>query len=173
MEKEGKYEKFIGYICSICQKDKGTAAALRRADLMQSNATVLSTLVKFGIDITKESEYIPYSLVTAAIARSKVYENGDVLLGAALYAAEKTPSAGSNKDDARVRRLLSCNSLQELSLIFRHYIQFILSRYSCKFNYAELLKDLCSFKYEEGRERVKKKWALQFYSHVSGDQNDL
>ncbi len=173
MEQRDKFTNFVQYICKICEKDKGAAAALRKADLMQANATVFSTLVKFGVDITSDSEYIPYCLVSASIARSKIYENGTLSLGKALLAAEKKPSAADQeKDDSRLRRLLSCDSLKELSLVFRQIISLIQSRQKNSLDYVELLKDLYSFKYEEGRERVKKKWAMQFYSGDTGEKND-
>jgi CRISPR type I-E-associated protein CasB/Cse2 len=156
--------KFVEYICKQCSSNRATAAHLRRSDLKNSDPYVMTILVKFGLDITKSSEFTPYCLVAAAIARSKKYENGKSSFIQILSSVEKEDSKSSEKDDFRVRRLLSCESLTELALIFRHIMTFVQSKSDKSINYAELLDDLCSFNYEEWRTRTKRKWAMQFYN---------
>lgn len=156
--------KFVEYICKQCSSNKATAAHLRRADLKNSDPYVMITLVKFGLDITKNSEFTPFCLVAAAIARSKKYENGKSSFIQILSSVEKENPKSSERDDSRFRRLLSCDSLTELALIFRHIMNFIQSKSDKSINYSELLDDLYSFNYEEWRARTKRKWAMQFYN---------
>ncbi|MBQ9219621.1 type I-E CRISPR-associated protein Cse2/CasB [Succinivibrio sp.] len=156
--------RFVHYICQLCSEDKGNAANLRKADLTTLNAYVLSSLVKSGIDITKEYEFLPYSIVTAAIARSKDYKNGEVSFSKALASAEKYNDEKQRINDKRLRRLLACNDIKELALVLRPTLILIQSRLKENIDFEELLKDLCSFRFEDGRDRVKKKWAMQFYS---------
>lgn len=164
MEQNESNSRFVLYICQFCSKDKGLAANLRKADLPSLNTNVLSALVKLGIDITKEYEFLPYSIVTAAIARSKNYKNGELSFSKALASVEKNSDAQQTSDDKRLRRLLACNDIKELALVIRPTLMLIQSRCNTNINFEELLKDLRAFRSEAGRDRVKKKWAMQFYS---------
>lgn len=155
--------KFVEYICSLCSKNKGIAAHLRRADLENTDPLVLQTLVRFGLDITKISEFIPFCLVTAAIARGKKYETGSDSFIHLLSSIEKSNSGKCENNDFRFRRLLASESLNELSLVFRPVMSFVQSRINSVIDYIDLLNDLCSFAYDDGRARVKRKWAVQFY----------
>lgn len=156
-------ENFVEYICRQCSSDKGIAAHLRRADLESSDPLVLQTLVRFGLDITKNIEFIPFCLVTAAIAREKKHEIGSDSFIQLLASIEKSSTDKGEKNDSRFRRILACENLNELALIFRPLMSFVQSRINCAIDYKELLDDLCSFGFEDGRLRVKKKWAMQFY----------
>lgn len=169
MEQKDINSSFVLYICQLCSKDKGQAANLRKADLPTLNTNVLSALVKFKIDITNEDEFLPYSIVTAAIARSKDYKNGEVIFSKALALVEKYNDAQQTSDDKRLRRLLACNDIKELSLVLRPTLTLIQSRFNTNIDFEELLKDLRSFRFEDGRDRVKKKWAMQFYSTKPGE----
>lgn len=173
MEQNNKYGSFVLYICKLCSKDKGQAANLRKADLSTLNPYVLSSLVKFGIDIRKEDEFLPYSIVTAAIARSKDYKNGEVSFSKALASVEKYDNDHQTSDDKRLRRLLACNYIKELALVLRPTLKLIQSRFSSNINFEELLNDLRTFSFEDGRDRVKKKWAMQFYSTKTDQMKEV
>lgn len=80
MTQKERNSSFVQFICNLCSQDKGLAAHFRRADMKTANPEVMTTLVRFGV---------------------------------------------------------------------------------------ELLDDLCSFRYEDSRERVKRKWVVQFYSSDS------
>lgn len=166
MSQKERNKSFVDFICKQCSSDKGIAAHFRRADTTSCDPDVLSTLVRFGLDITKDSEFIPYNLVVASIARGKIYETGENSFVQLLSQVEKTNSEKGERDDSRLRRLLACENLKDLALIFRQVMSLIQSRSSSPINYSELLDDLCSFTYEEGRARVKRKWAVQFYKNV-------
>lgn len=53
--------KFVEYICKQCSSNKATAAHLRRADLKNSDPYVMTTLVKFGLDITKTQNLLHFA----------------------------------------------------------------------------------------------------------------
>lgn len=171
-EKKKRNSAFVDYIYKLCSKDKGLAANLRRADLKDQNSIVFSVLCGFGLDITKDAQFIPYCLITAAIARNKNYEDrtNELSFIKAMASVEKNGNSHQEKEDARFRRLLSCNDLKSLTLIFRHVMGFVQSRTTANINYSELLDDLCSFNYEESRQRVKRKWANQFYADATATE---
>lgn len=167
MTQKEKNSSFVQFICNLCSQDKGLAAHFRRADMKTANPEVMTTLVRFGLDITKDSEFLPFCLVVAAISRDKKYVNGSCPFAKALGAAEKNNVTSDKKNDSRLRRLLACESLKDISLILRPIMMFVQSRQQECLNYVELLDDLCSFRYEDRRERVKRKWVVQFYSSDS------
>ena len=110
-----RIKNFIDFICKQCMSDKGIAAHLRRADIKPCDPIVLSTLIRFDhdLDITKDKNFIPYCLVTAAIAREKKYVSGECSFVQLLSLIETK----NDKNESRIRRLLACESLSDLSLI--------------------------------------------------------
>lgn len=161
---------FVNYICKQCSSNKGIAAHLRRADQGNPDPIVFATLVKFGLDITKESEFLPFSMVAAAIARGKKYENGSHNFIQLLASVEKCSTEKKEKDDARIRRLLACNSLSDLVLIFRPIMSLVQNRSNYTIDYETLLDDLCLFENEACRVLIKKKWATLFYRTNQGNE---
>ena len=69
--------------------------------------------------------------------------------------------------DARIRRILNCDSIFELQIIIRSALNLIISRGLLdKMCFYEFLSDLISFEYDNSQMRIKKKWANDFYSET-------
>ncbi len=157
-----QHERFVTYICQKCQ-DRRIAAHLRRADAEDSNLTTLQVLLAFGIDISKKWQFLPFSMITAAIARGKCQKNGSISLASALRLCSKH-SGDEEAMDRRLMQLLSCDDLERMSRCLRSTLSYVNSRMENHIDYAALLGDLIQFSTPEGRERVKRQWAKDFYS---------
>lgn len=152
---------FISYLISHCEKDKGFAARLRRADNPATEYQCWEALGRFGVNLEDDAERRVYALVAAALSRAKVDRNGQLTLGEAI-ARSFVDGNASDQANARLRRLLACDSTQELCLILRPLLGLIESRVSLTLDYERLLGELLRFSY--ARESVKTRWAQQFYS---------
>ena len=152
---------FIHYLFEHCQHDKGFAARLRRASNPATEYQSWEILGRFGINLENDAERRVYGLVSAALANSRAQTNGSLKLGQAI--ALSFPD-GSNSDQAkaRLRRLLACESVEEVCRILRPLLSLIQSRVSQPLDYENLLNDLLFF--NRGGERVRARWAQQFYA---------
>lgn len=72
MPEKNKQKFFIDWILDNSQKDNGFSAKMRRADNPDQEYYALGILCGFDIDIEKESERLPYSVVGAALCRAQV-----------------------------------------------------------------------------------------------------
>src|SRR5690554_7131504 len=101
-----KEQQFVKYIIDRCNKDKGFAARLRRAD---NPATEYQSWEILGAWVDLEDSYqrLPYATVAAAIAKAKVDDDGKLSLGQAIAAAyaEKDATEYSDQAKTRLRRL--------------------------------------------------------------------
>ncbi|WP_027156632.1 type I-E CRISPR-associated protein Cse2/CasB [Methylobacter luteus] len=161
--KIGKSEAFVKFTVEQCQKDKGIAAGLRRADNPATEYQCWEHLAAFYIDLEKDFERLPYATIAAAIAKAKVDHNGAIGIGRAISLCYED---GNNSDQAkaRLRRLLACESVEEACRILRPLFSLIDSKASVTLNYAQLLADLLKFHWDN--ERVKARWAQDFYSRM-------
>lgn len=143
-----------------CQKDKGMAARLRRADNPATEYQSWELLAAYGIDLERDEQRLPFVTVAAAIAKSKSERNGALPLGAALTACY---SDGSNSNQARMRlrRLLACDDLVELCRILRPILSLVNSKVGEPLDYLRLLKQLRGFAFDS--HKIKAQWAQEFY----------
>lgn len=160
-EKANKEQQFVHYIIERCNKDKGFAARLRRAD---NPATEYQSWEILGpwIDLENTYERLPYATIAAAIARSKVDKNGNLPLGKAIAACY--PEAGgtdkySDQAKARLRRLLACHDVAEACRILRSTLTLIDSKLGQPIDFSALLRQLRFFS-----EASKIRWAKDFYN---------
>src|SRR5690606_19465442 len=109
-------ERFVSSVIHRCQQDKGLAARLRRADNPATEYQSWELLASLGIDLEKDYQRLPFVTVAAAIAKSKVANNGSLTLGRAIATCYDNDSDGreSNQAKARLRRLLACDDLPEV-----------------------------------------------------------
>ena len=166
---ENKHKKFVDYIFKICRKDCGIAAKLKRSGSENQAVSSWGILVQCGIDIENDNKRIPYSLVAEFIARSKLEsDSGSDSFGRVLrLAISKKKSSVKDISDARIRRILNCDSIFELQIIVRSALNLIISRGLLdKMCFYEFLSDLISFEYDNSQMRIKKKWANDFYSET-------
>lgn len=166
-EKANKEQQFVHYIIDRCNKDKGFAARLRRAD---NPATEYQSWEVLGpwIDLENTSERLAYATIAAAIARSKVDKNGSLPLGKAIAACY--PEAGgadkySDQAKARLRRLLACHDVAEACRILRSTLTLIDSKLGLPIDFAVLLRQLRFF-----GEASKIRWAKDFYNQRDQDK---
>ncbi len=173
-------DRFVDDVFGICDKqkgDKGTAAALRRADNPDTEyqSWDLLSRPRYCMDLTNPYKRIPFATIGAAIAKSKATQNGEIGLGRALYRyyqqGENNKSPDSSKEDqakAKLLRLLACQDVKEACRIIRPLLSLLENKDgSSNINYKELLKQLLFF-----NERTKEQWAENFYRRQSAEQPD-
>lgn len=167
-DKRTRGERFVGYAMQRIHKDNGFAARLRRADNPATEYQSWETLADFGVDLEKEWERMPFCLVGAALAKAKPECEGGMSLGAAIAACYDDGSQ-SDQARARLRRLLACTTTKEVCQILRPLLTLIASR-GVRLDFGQLLDQLLWYS-GAGQERIRSRWAQEFYRKV--DKNQL
>lgn len=163
---------FIDYIISYCQSSNGRRAALKRADNPSTEYQSWEVLAGFQIDLEWENKRIPYAMIAAAIARTKIENNGSVKIGSAIARCYEDGNM-SDQAKAKLRRLLACDSVPEVCRILRPLFSLIESKGNSALDYASLLSDLLWFGREESQLHIKARWAQDFYNKpVTGDRDE-
>ena len=164
-----KSESFVQFIIELIQKDNGAAAALKRADNPGTEYQSWEYLARF-IDIDKDYERLPYAMIASALAKAKVDRNGKIHIGEAIA---RCYEEGNNSDQAKakLRRLLACDSIEEVCRVLRPLFSLINSKAMIQLDYTQLLKDLYWFNADN--QRVKTRWAQNFYRHHSSDEANI
>ena len=160
--KTSRSQAFVEYIIDRIAKNKGVAAALKRADNPATEYQSWEYLAAFNIDLEKSWERLPFATVAAAIAKEKSAHNGNEGIGRAIA---KCYVDGNQSDQAKakLRRLLACDSVEEACRILRPLFSLIASRGNSSINSARLLEQLLKFHWES--ERIKSQWAQEFYTY--------
>ena len=162
-------ERFVSYIIQCCQRDKGTAARLRRADNPATEHQCWDILARFGIDLTLDSQRLPFAVMAAAIAKSKFDHNGTLTLGQALLACYDN-DRDSDPAQARLRRLLACHDVAELCRILRPLLSLILSKVSAPLDYQRLLRQVLRFAFADQQQAIRTQWAQDFFTQPDSEQ---
>ncbi|AUI88999.1 type I-E CRISPR-associated protein Cse2/CasB (plasmid) [Vibrio azureus] len=165
--KTDKCSAFIDYLFAQCERDKGFAARLRRADNSATEYQCWETLAKFNINLDFSSERLPHALIAAAVAKSRSDSNGTLPLGKAIALAFND-GVKSDQANMRLRRLLACHDVEEVCRILRPLITLIQSRVTLPLDFTALLKDLVWFNHDPQRARAR--WAQQFYQSERSGQ---
>ena len=168
-KKSGRPEKFVEFVIGLCQRDKGAAAALRRADNPATEYQSWEYLAGFNIDLENRFERIPYAAIAAAIARAKAERNGSAGIGRAIAFCYEDQSK-SEQAKARLRRLLACDSVTEACRILRPLFSLIDSKAAVTLDYAKLLDQLIWFHHNSNN--VKTTWATDFYRQAAKTENE-
>lgn len=163
VKKENRNEAFVKFIIDITQKDNGCAAALKRADNPATEYQSWEYLARF-IDIEKEYERLPYATVASAMAKAKAEQNGTVRIGEAITRCYEDGNQ-SDQAKAKLRRLLACETVEEVCRVLRPLFSLISSKANIQLDYAALLQELRNFHFNN--QRVKAYWAQNFYRHYS------
>ena len=159
-------ERFVKEVLQQIQGDKGLSARLRRADNPDTEYQSWELLARYGINLEWESQRLPYTTVVAALARTKEDANGTLPLGQALmYCFEDGRESGPAK--ARLRRLLACQDLVEVTRILRGTLSLIESKINQPLDYIRLLQQLNHFHFDA--QKVKAQWAQEFYRKSKDD----
>lgn len=158
-----KGHAFVDYVIKRCQADNGLRAALKRADNPATEYQSWEVLAGFHhIDLEHENQRLPYTTISAAIARAKVERNGTTVIGQAIARCYEDGNA-SDQAKAKLRRLLACDSVPEACRILRPLLSLIESKGNSALDYASLLNDLLRFGHDDSQTRIKARWAQGFY----------
>ena len=156
--------KFITYVIDQCYNDKGFSARLRRADNPATEYYAWDLLASWGVDLENPRQRLPYIMIIAAIARAKITQNGSITLGRGLTMAYEDGKE-SKPAQARLRRLLACSDIEELTAILRSVLALIQSKLNGSLDYSHLLNQLLWF--PRSPQRVKAQWAKEFFQQAS------
>ncbi|MCP4648592.1 MAG: type I-E CRISPR-associated protein Cse2/CasB [PVC group bacterium] len=163
-QEKTKGQAFTEYAIMLFKKDTAFTAALRRADNPATENQAWEYLVNW-CDLKKPWERLPFAIVGAALAKAKPATDGIRSLGQAIADSfEGGCKADSAK--AKLRRLLACDSIEELCVILRPLLSLVISR-GVRISFARLLDDLRFF-----NEYTKARWASDFYGR-RGDNDSL
>lgn len=163
IEKLNRPQPFVNYVISHIQYDKRMAAILRRADNPGTEYQCWEYLAAFNINLEKEYERLPYATIAAAMAKAKITHDGSDGIGRAIAGCYKD---GNNCDQAKakLRRLLACNSVKEACRVLRPLFSLIqANNLNPNLKFGLLLTDLLRFRFDDSRQRVKSRWAQDFY----------
>jgi CRISPR system Cascade subunit CasB len=157
---------FIGFVLGRMEKDSAFGARLRMADNPATESQAWEHLAKW-CDLDKDWERRPFATIAAAIARAKPKGDGTLGIGKAIALCYED---GNKSDSAKskLRRLLSCDSVEEACRILRYLMRLISSR-NIRLNYGQLLNELVYF--GDG-EKIRQKWAMDFYGKRESDSLD-
>lgn len=159
LKKSGK-QGFVEYVLDRInvKNDSAFRAALCRADNPATESQAWEYLFRW-CDLDNDLKRRPYATIAAAIARAKPKTDGSLGIGKAILACYKKEKYPVEAAKPKLRRLLACNSVEEACVILRPLLSLIASR-DAQLCYRELLNELIYF--GDG-ERVKQKWAVDFY----------
>lgn len=163
-------EAFVTFVMDTAQKDNGAAAAFKRADNPATEHQCWEYLARF-IDIDKDYERLPFATIASAIAKAKASQNGATLIGTAIARSYEDGNK-SDQAKAKLRRLLACEEVDEVCRVLRPLFSLISSKANVQLDYAALLRDLRSFHFDEQRQKIKSRWAQNFYRHHAADEKD-
>lgn len=164
-------QKFVDYIIQQVQDNKGKAAALRRADNPNTEYQSWEVLAGFGVQLDSENQRLPFATIAADIARVKPLTNGNIIIGQAIARCYEDGNQ-SDQAKAKLRRLLACDTTSEACRILRPLLSLIASKGGVSLNYVALLDDLLWFSHDDSRQRIKARWAQQFYGKQIEDSAD-
>ncbi|MBV5304897.1 MAG: type I-E CRISPR-associated protein Cse2/CasB [Chlorobium sp.] len=165
--KTGRSLAFVLFIIERIKQNKGVVAALRRADNPATEYQCWEYLAAFHIDLEKPWVRLPFATVAAAVAKAKIEHNGSIGIGNAIARCYEDGSQ-SDQAKAKLRRLLACDSIEEVCRILRPLFSLIDARGGAVVDYARLLEQLLKFYWDS--QRVKTEWAQEFYRYSQSSE---
>jgi CRISPR system Cascade subunit CasB len=162
-----KNKQFVEYVIRMVKSGsgKGFAAKLKKADNDSTEYQSWEILARW-VDLRFEKDRRSYGFIGASIARTKPESDGKLSLGEALYAVYKLRGNSTEPEHspsaARLKRLLSCRDALELLGVLRSTMRLIETN-GIAISYTKLLNAILWFDTDRGRERVRAKWAQDFF----------
>lgn len=146
------------------------SAALKRAENPKTEPQSWEYLMRaervgVHIKIDKNDECLPYTTIASAMAKAKVEQNGTVRIGQAIARCYEDGKE-SDQAKAKLRRLLACETIEEVCRVLRPLFSLINSKGSISLDYISLLNDLRYY-----NQHVKSRWAQDFYRHYELEGN--
>lgn len=162
-------ERFVKDVHEGIRRDHGYRARLRRALSPAQEPMIWGNLTRY-MDISRSTDRAMFALVGASIALEDAGTPGTLGLGATLRACgpDKALDDKSDPQVARLRRILRCNSGDELAAVLKPVLALIRSRHPGRLDYARLLDELLSF--DKVPEIIKAKWVSDFYRKNSEEE---
>lgn len=169
-----KSEGFVNYLLnSIHRKgDKGFRAKCRKAD---NEATEYYSwdILSPWVNLENMKERKSYQLIASSVSQSDRETDGSLSLGKALYVAySKDGKEGESRNSsqaARLRRILACKDSLELIDNLRTILRYLKSK-EVYVSHTLLLDNILWFDHDNSRERIRSRWAQDFYSGVKEDK---
>ena len=161
---ESKSEKFVSYVISKISSDLGARAAFSRADNPDTASIAWEYLVSW-CDLANSRERNAYALIAAAIAKGRIEQNiAGKDIGKCLGIISRNEHNGDISDNQspeqrRLRRLLACDTSEELTEVLRSVLRYLQSKdVATQLDYAKTLNDVLFW-----NERVKINWCKGFF----------
>lgn len=152
-----------------CKEDNAFLAAFKRADNPATEYQCWEYLAWLGIDLEKSRLRLPYVTVLSAAARAKPDKDGYLDIGSAIARCYDDGNA-NDQAKAKLRRLLACNSLEEICSVIRPLFSLISSKGVPVF-YGNVLNDLVWF--DNDPLRTKTRWAQGFFGKPRSDEEAI
>lgn len=166
-------ENYVEYVLGRKNEDNGFAARMRRADNRDMEDRSWDVLTAFGVNLELDQERLPFVLVGSALCKADIAKDGDNNLGASLAGCYKDYGEPGQETPGHkhLLRILGCSTSQEIFQTLRPLLKFINDKTILPLNHARLLDDILFF--EGGKaERVKKRWAMAFYSVLPPEKSN-
>lgn len=166
MEQESKKsaeERVVDRVIARYQTDTAFLAALKRADNPATEYQSWEYLADLGIDIGDKNRRLPFTTVLAALARAKPKKDGGLDFGKAIVRCFDDDKK-SSQARSRLRRILSCDSVDEVCAVIRPLFRLIESR-GVPLSYAKILRLLVWFNADP--QRAKATLAQSFFDTVT------
>ncbi|MCD4813433.1 type I-E CRISPR-associated protein Cse2/CasB [bacterium] len=160
-KKKSREQSFVEFVLSRMKKDTSFGAVLRRADNPATESQAWEHLIPW-CDIEKDWQRLPFATVAAAMARAKPEKDGSLGIGKAIAVCYKD-GYKDEQAQAKLRRLLACDAVEEVCAILRPLLRLCASR-GAQLSYAQLLNELIYF-----GEKTRIKWAVDFYPRRAND----
>ena len=157
--KPQSYE-FVKFAIDCLKNDKGASAAFRRADNPSTEYQSWEYFARYDVTLKWSNQRLPFGLIAAAIIKGKIDQNGSLKIGEAIAQCYDEGSQ-SNQAKAKLRRLLACDSVEEVCLILRPLLRLIEAKCEGVLDYARLLDQILWF--ELSPQKTKVEWAQSFY----------
>lgn len=158
--KEKRVDNFFKRVHS--KTETAMRAAFKRADNPDTEYQCWGYLSYYGVNLDCPKKKLPFITVFSSIAHSDRCTDGTLKFGKALLAAYDY-DRDSEPARARLRRVLACDSVEEVCAVLRSVLRFITSK-DIGISYASLLRDLRYF--DNAPKKVKARWAQQFYGNI-------
>ncbi|MDD5651197.1 MAG: type I-E CRISPR-associated protein Cse2/CasB [Candidatus Nanoarchaeia archaeon] len=151
--------KFVEFVIKQVRKNSSFRAKLSRADNIDTAPIAYECLGNW-CDILDKDEFLSYATIGAALARAKIKNNGTLSIAEAIDQSyvEAGSKHYSERAASKLRRLLACDSVEELCMILRNVLRQV---ETVNLDYESLLEDIKIFNYR--KDVIKRKWAASFY----------
>lgn len=158
---------FVDYVIRRVKKKSETAfrAVMRRGANPSMESVVWEYLIPYcdiGVDRIRHA----FALVGAAIAAEAPETDGTASVGSALRSICRNDD-DVERESRRLRRLLSCDTTDELIGVLRPMMHYIQDNASMRLSYQKLLNDLCYWS-----ERTRIGWTQDFFLKSSTSEKD-